>query len=83
MTYDISKASLAVLLILAMIISVLSTLTILNSFEESKFKVHKGEYKINNNEVGQGNVKFNIIHKKSIEPEKASVSLQINRNGDY
>ncbi|MBT3408440.1 hypothetical protein HN415_07190 [Candidatus Woesearchaeota archaeon] len=83
MSYDISKASLAVLLILAMVISVLSTFTILNTLDGSDFSIKNAESKIKSNDINQGNVNLNIVHKQIIEPEKASVSLQINRNGDY
>lgn len=80
---DITKASLAVLLILAMVISVLSTITILNSLEQTKFTQKRGESNIIDNDENYGNIKLNIIRDQKIEPEGASVSLQIKRNGDY
>ena len=82
MDNDISKTSLAVMLILAMLISVLSTLTIMGSLEKTDYIPKKEAFKVNNDEVGSGSINLKIVREEQPEPQPASVSLEIKRNGD-
>ena len=79
MKEDITKASLAVLLVLALIISVLSTFTILTSLEDITTGPPLTIVKTQEKALPQGSVSLSIAQPEQINTQSASLSLSIKR----
>jgi len=71
MTEDFSKGSLAVILVLALIISVLSTITVLNAIDDSR------PVPVNEKPLTSGNLKLEIKQPVEAGPQQAAIMLQI------
>jgi len=80
MKEDVSKSAIAVLLVLAIIVSVLSTFAVLNALEQPAQMPVQDVVKRTGST--QGTVGLTILGPQETESQTGTVSLTINRPGD-
>jgi len=78
MEEDFSKGSLAVILVLALIISVLSTFSVLNAID----KAPVAETEIQTSSLTSGQLKLSIEHEPIASSQSAAIMLSIQQGGN-
>ncbi len=81
MNQDITKTSLAVLLVMAMVISVLGTLTVIKAYESTKMPSVQNPGPTDNQNPHQGTVSFSIVppSEKQTVSDSGTISFSITK----